>query len=132
MQYEPTLSRDELVDLAINKYFGNVDKKNMAGVLDCFNEGGMMCVQTDFVRHAGKAEVERMFEDFFSTWETILHHQFITTVDEKNGRIAACFEAVLTDADGGRTVFNNTNFWRVRDGKFQEVYIYFSGPNVLV
>ena len=132
MQYEPTLDRDGLVDLAINKYFGNVDKKNMDGVLDCFHDGALMCVQTDFVRHDGKAEVRRMFEDFFQTWDTILHHQFVTTVDEKNGRVSAAFEAVLTDADGGRTVFNNTNFWRVRDGKFQEVYIYFSGPNVLV
>jgi len=132
MQYEPTLDRAGLIDLATQKYFGNVDAKNMAGVLDCFHDEALMCIQTDFVRHAGKNEVRRMFADFFQTWETILHHQFTCTVDEKNGRIAASFEAVLTDADGGKTVFNNTNFWRVRDGKFQEVYIYFSGPNVLV
>lgn len=42
------------------------------------------------------------------------------------------FVAELTNADGGVTLLNNTNFWRVRDGKFQEVYVYMSGANVLV
>lgn len=132
MQYEPELSYDELIDLAIKKYFGNVDKKNLAGVLDCFHDEALFCVQTEFTRHAGKSEIKRMFEDFFAAWDTILHHQFTCTADDKNGRITASFEAVLTAADGEKTIFQNTNFWRIRDGKFQEVYVYFSGANVLV
>jgi hypothetical protein len=39
---------------------------------------------------------------------------------------------VLTAVDGSVTQLFNTNFWRIRDGKFQEVYVYFSGENVLV
>lgn len=132
MQYEPTLSRSELVDLAITRYFGNVDAKNMAAVLDCFNDEALFTVQTAFTRHAGKAAIQRMFEDFFDAWETIVHKDFTCTVDEKNGRITACFEAVLTAADGSQVQFFNTNFWRIRDGQFQEVYVYFSGENVLV
>ena len=57
-------------------------------------------------------------------------------MDEKNGRIAASFEAVLTAEDGSVTRLFNTNFWRVRPGpdgaKFQEVYVYMSGENPLV
>lgn len=34
-------------------------------------------------------------------------------------------------ADGNLAILNNTNFWRLREGKFQEVYIYISGANVL-
>jgi ketosteroid isomerase-like protein len=132
MQYEATLDRAGLIDLAINRYFGNVDKKDMNAVLDCFNDEALFCVQTAFTRHAGKAEIKRMFEDFFGAWETIVHKDFTCTVDEKNGRITACFEAVLTAADGKKVNFFNTNFWRIRDGKFQEVYVYFSGENVLV
>ena len=124
MQYEPGLSRDELILLATETYFGNVDAKNMEAALDC--------VQTDFTRHSGKEEIRRMFEDFFGAYETIVHRDFTCTVDEANGRIAASFVAELTDADGGVTLLNNTNFWRVRDGKFQEVYVYMSGANVLV
>jgi ketosteroid isomerase-like protein len=132
MQYEPTLSRAELVDLAIHRYFGNVDRKNMDAVLDCFNDEALFCVQTAFTRHAGKAAIRRMFEDFFGAYAEIVHKDFTCTVDDKNGRITASFEAVLTGYDGGKVRFFNTNFWRVRDGRFQEVYVYFSGENVLV
>ncbi|MEO9599220.1 nuclear transport factor 2 family protein [Parasphingorhabdus sp.] len=132
MQYEPGLSRTALIELATKTYFGNVDAKNMDGALDCFQDGALFCVQTDFTRHSGKAEIRRMFEDFFGAYEKIVHRDFTCTVDEANGRISACFVAELTDVDGGVTLLNNTNFWRIRDGKFQEVYVYMSGANVLV
>ena len=68
----------------------------------------------------------------FGAYAKIVHKDFTCTVDEKNGRITASFEAVLTGHDGKVTQLFNTNFWRIRDGKFQEVYVYFSGENVLV
>jgi ketosteroid isomerase-like protein len=132
MQYEPTLNREQLIDLAVNRYFANVDAKNMDATLDCFNDEALFCVQTAFTRHSGKAEIRRMFEDFFGGYDIIVHKDFTCTVDEKNGRIAACFEAVLTAPDGSVTRLFNTNFWRVRDGRFQEVYVYMSGANPLV
>jgi ketosteroid isomerase-like protein len=132
MQYEPILSRAELIDLATMQYFGNVDKKDMDAALACFCDEALFCVQTAFTRHAGKPAIRRMFEDFFGAFETIVHKDFVCTVDEQNGRITASFEAVLTGHDGSVTRFYNTNFWRVRDGRFQEVYVYFSGSNVLV
>lgn len=132
MQYEPGLSRAELIEFATKTYFGNVDAKNMDAALACFHDEALFCVQTSFTRHAGKTEIKRMFEDFFGAYETIVHRDFNCTVDEANGRIAASFVAELTDADGNVTLLNNTNFWRMRDGKFQEVYVYMSGENVLV
>ncbi|GAB5480351.1 nuclear transport factor 2 family protein [Sphingorhabdus sp. EL138] len=132
MQYEPGPSRAELIEFATKTYFGNVDAKDMDATLACFHDEALFCVQTSFTRHAGKAEIKRMFEDFFGAYETIIHRDFTCTVDEANGRIAASFVAELTDADGNVTLLNNTNFWRMRDGKFQEVYVYMSGENVLV
>jgi len=143
MQYEPTLDRDALIEFATKTYFGNVDAKNMDAVLDCFHDEALFCVQTDFTRHSGKGEIRRMFEDFFGAYETIIHRDFTCTVDEANGRISASFIAELHDADGQVTLLHNTNFWRLRptgqDGgpdkgakaKFQEVYVYMSGANVL-
>lgn len=132
MQYEPILNRAQLIELATQTYFGNVDAKNLEAALDCFHEGALFCVQTAFTRHAGKTQIRRMFEDFFGAYDKIVHKDFVCTVDEKNGRIAASFEAVLTGYDGRVIQLFNTNFWRIRDGKFQEVYVYFSGENVLV
>lgn len=132
MQYEPHLSRAELIELATISYFGSVDRKDMAATLDCFHDGALLCVQTEFTRHDGKAAIGKMFEGFFGAYASIVHKDFVCTVDEKNGRITASFEAVLTGDDGSVTRLFNTNFWRIRDGKFQEVYVYFSGANVLV
>ena len=132
MQYEPGLSRAELIEFATMTYFGNVDAKNMDAALACFHDEALFCVQTDFTRHSGKGEIRRMFEDFFGAYETIVHRDFVCSVDEVNGRITANFIAELTDSNGNVTLLNNTNFWRMRDGKFQEVYVYMSGANVLV
>lgn len=132
MQYEPTMTREELITFATKTYFGNVDAKNMDATLACFHDEALFTVQTSFTRHAGKAEIKRMFEDFFGAYEAIVHRDFTCTVDEANGRIAASFIADLTAADGSVTTLYNTNFWRLRDGKFQEVYVYMSGANVLV
>jgi ketosteroid isomerase-like protein len=132
MQYPATLSRAALIKLATQDYFAQVDAKDMEGTLACFNDEAMFTVQTSFTTHAGKAEIRRMFEDFFGAYESIVHKDFTCTVDEANGRIAASFEAVLTDAKGQVTRLSNTNFWRVRDGRFQEVHVYMSGTNVLV
>ena len=132
MEYGPGLSRAAVIELATKRYFGNVDAKDIEAILACFHEEALFCVQTDFTRHSGKAEIRRMFEDFLGAYEKIVHRDFNCTVDEANGRIAASFVAELTDADGSVTLLNNTNFWRIRDGKFQEVYVYMSGANVLV
>jgi ketosteroid isomerase-like protein len=132
MQYQSTLGKDELVDLALNKYFAQVDAKNLDAVLDCFHDNAMITVQSAFTTHVGKEEIKRMFVDFMESHRTIIHRDFTCTVDQKNGRIAACFTAELEDHDGGKVLLENTNFWRIRDDKFQEVYIYMSGANPLV
>lgn len=132
MQYQSSMTRDELIELATRTYFGNVDAKNMEATLACFHDEALFTVQTDFTRHAGKPAIRRMFETFFENYSSIVHKDFVCTVDPKNGRIAASFEAVLEDAEGGVTRLRNTNFWRVREGRFQEVYVYMSGANVLV
>lgn len=132
MQYPPSLDRDGLIKLALHDYFASVDAKDMERTLACFHDTALFTVQTSFTRHIGKAEIRRMFEDFFAGYATIVHKDFTCTVDAANGRISASFEAVLTGHDGTITSLHNTNFWRVRDGKFQDVTVYMSGANVLV
>lgn len=132
MQYQCNLDRQQLVDLAIHRYFASVDRKDLDAVLACFHENAMLTVQTAYTAHVGHAGLRRMFTDFFAAFKTIVHRDFTCTVDEKNGRIAACFVAELVDHDGRRTLLENTNFWRIRADRFQEVYVYMSGANPLV
>ena len=132
MQYQSSLDREGLIELAINKYFASVDRKDLDAVLDCFHDNAMITTQTSFTTHAGKENIKRMFIDFMSAFDVIVHRDFNCTVDEDNGRISASFVAELTDSEGGKTYLENTNFWRIRDNKFQEIYVYMSGENVLV
>ena len=67
MQYQSTLNREGLIDLAINKYFANVDAKNLDAVLDCFHDNAMMTTQTSFTTHAGKDNIKRRFGDYLRT-----------------------------------------------------------------
>ncbi len=132
MQYPCTLNRAQLITLATEDYFGNVDAKNMDATLSCFHDTALFTVQTAHRVHEGKAGIREMFQTFFDGYDIIIHKDFDCTVDEKNGRIAAVFNVELTDKDGNKTFMQNTNFWRVRGDKFQEVYVYMSGANVLV
>ena len=132
MQYQSSLNEQQLIDLAINQYFGNVDKKDLEAVLDCFHDNAMLTVQTVFTIHEGKQNIGRMFKDFFDSYDAIIHRDFTYTVDEVNGRIVASFVAELKDNEDNTTYLHNTNFWRIRDDKFQEVYVYMSGENPLV
>ena len=132
MQYQSSLDRSGLIELAIQKYFSKVDAKDLDAVLDCFHDNAMITVQTAFTVHAGKENIKRMFVDFMATYKTIIHKDFTCTVDEDNGRIVASFTAELESEDGSWTILNNTNFWRIRDDKFQEIYIYMSGDNALI
>ncbi len=132
MQYVSELGRDQLIELATKKYFGNVDRKNLDAVMDCFHDEALFTIQTDWRTHSGASEIRRMFVDFFDGYQEIVHKDFVCTVDEDNGRICAVFNVDVTDHDGNVTSMRNTNFWRVKGDKFQEVYVYMSGTNVLV
>ena len=132
MQYQSSLDREGLAELALEQYFANVDAKNLDAVMDCFHDNAMLTVQNVFVVHDTKDAIRRMFIDFMASFETIIHRDFVCTIDEKNGRMAASFVAELIDAQGNTTLLHNTNFWRIRGDKFQAVYVYMSGDNPLV
>lgn len=132
MQYQCSLDRDGLIDLALEKYFASVDRKDLDATLNCFHETALLTVQTASTVHEGRSGIGRMFTDFFASYDTIIHRDFTVTADTPNGRIAASFVAELHAPDGEITLLNNTNFWRVRGDKFQEVYVYMSGANPLI
>lgn len=127
------LSEAELIDLVENKYFGNVDGKNLEPALDCFADDATLTVQTAGVTHHGRdTEIRRMFSDFMGATPVIYHGDFSHVVDVDNQRIASQFVA-RNRYDDGRTVeMHNCNFFAVEDGRFKTVTIYMSGENPLV
>ena len=43
MQYQPTLSRAALIELATRRYFASVDAKDLEATLDCFHDEALFC-----------------------------------------------------------------------------------------
>jgi len=60
MQYQSSLDREGLAVLALEKYFANVDAKNLDAVMDCFHDNAMLTVQNVFVVHDTKDAIRRM------------------------------------------------------------------------
>ncbi|MEZ5102793.1 MAG: nuclear transport factor 2 family protein [Thermoleophilia bacterium] len=126
------LSRDELIDLVENRYFANVDGKNLEPTVDCFAEDATMRIQTAGVTHTGHDGIRRMFGDFMAVTPVIYHGDFTHVVDEERQTIASQFVA-RNDYDGGRFVeMRNCNFFEVEDGRFSRVTIYMSDESPLV
>jgi len=127
--------RDYYVDMVEQKYFANVDRKDMDAVLDCFTEDAVFTIQSAFTTHEGRdTGIRKMFENLLETYEQkIVHRDFKHVVDVENNRCAAQFEVELTDNDGNETYLSNCNFFYLdENGKFERVFVYMSGENVLV
>ena len=126
------LTRDQLIDMAQNQYFGNVDKKDLQAVLDCFNPDAVFTIQSSFTVHTGRdAGISGMFERLFENHATILHTDFESIADEEGQRVSTRFRVELDPVDGSHVSLMNVNHWYLENGKFQRVFVWMSGENVL-
>jgi len=125
------LNRDQLIDLALQQYFANVDRKAMQAVLDCCHEDIEFTIQTDHLTHRGRDGVRRMFENLFNGYAHIWHGDFEVAADVDAQSVCARFNVRLQDHQGAQTHLNNCNFWYVENGRFRRVFVFMSGENVL-
>lgn len=127
--------REYYVDIVENRYFGNVDVKNLEGVLDCFGDDAVFTIQSAFTTHEGRdAGIRQMFENLFETYSPkIVHRSFDHVVDAESGRCSSRFEVELVDGEGEEFNYSNCNFFYLdEEGRFERVFVWFSGDNVLV
>ncbi len=122
----------QLVDL-VERYFAALDDGDLETVLDCYTEDAIFTVQSAHSPHAGRdTGVRATYEEFIAAYARIRHVHFRHVVDVENQRIASQFRAEMMGHDGIETVLTSANFFYVRDGKFNRVYVYLSeGTNVL-
>ncbi|EIL99325.1 hypothetical protein RHOFW104T7_00295 [Rhodanobacter thiooxydans] len=125
------LTRQQLIALGVENYFGNVDRKNMDAVLACCHDDCTVTIQTDHLTHSGMDGIRRMFENLFAGYEEIWHGDFEVTADEQNQTVSMRFNVRLVDAKGQETRLSNCNFFYVEGGKFRRYYVFMSGDNVL-
>ena len=117
----------------VEHYFGSLDRKDMAETLACFCEDAVFTIQSAFATYEGRdVGIKQMFENFFENYSTGVHKDFKHVVDVDHERCSEQFNVELIAPDGTKTNLSNCNFFYFENGKFKRVYVYMSGPNVLV
>ncbi len=126
-----SLPPDQLTAL-VERYFGRVDAKDIAGTLELFAPDAVFRIETAGLQYTGRdVELRGMFERLFTRYAGVWHGDFQHVVDAPAQRIASQFRVVNTGHDGLVHHKNNCNFFTVRDGLFHRVSVYMTGENSL-
>lgn len=116
----------------VERYFAAVDRMDLAATLDCFCPDARFSIATYDTLYEGRdTGLRGMYERLFGRYQRVWHGDFDHVVDGPH-RVASRFRVENILADGSLRVKNNCNFFRVREGRFDEVFVYMSGDNSLV
>lgn len=121
------------VDIVTKRYFHGVDNFDMDTVLDCFHDDAVLTEVTSMTVHKGRdAGIRAMFEGLFAAHDRIWHGNFVHTGDPASESICSQFSVEVTPTgDDGELRYENSNRFYLKDGKFQQVFVYMSGENLL-
>ncbi len=125
------LTREQLAALPAS-YFKAVDAQDADAVVAHFADDATLTVQTDHVTFNGAGEIHRMFTDFFSNSNSILHEIKNIVIEEDAAKVATEQSYIGELTDGSRNDMHNCNFFDVgADGRFTRVIIWMAGTNPL-
>ena len=121
------------VDIVTKRYFHGVDNYDMDLVLDCFHEHAVLTEVTSMTVHEGRdAGIRAMFEGLFAAHSRIWHGNFVHTADPESEAICSQFSVEVTPKETGSELrYENGNRFYLKDGKFDRVFVYMSGENLL-
>lgn len=128
------MTREGYIELVEKRYFANVDRKNIEGVLECFHPDAVFTIQSAFSTHEGRdTGIRKMFENLFEKYSEVLHKDFRHVVDPEGECCASRFNVENVSArDGAKTHLSNCNFFYLEGDRFKQVYVYMSsGANTL-
>ena len=121
--------RDQLAAIPAS-YFRAVDSYDLTAVLAHFAEDATLTVQTAGVTFSGHDEIGRMFTDFCSDWDSMVHEITNIVVDPIGSKVST--EQHVDLNRNGTTRMHNCNFFDVgAEGKFSRVIIWMDGTNPL-
>ena len=120
------------IDMVTKRYFDGVDNKNMDQVLDCFTPDAILTEVTSNTVHTGRdLGIRAMFAKLFTDFSHIWHGNFVHTADPESNAICSQFTVLITPNDGAELRYENCNRFYLKGEKFERVYVYMSGENLL-
>ncbi len=134
-------THDYYVKLVEQDYFGNVTRQDKGAILACFTEDARVTIyhgDNEPRRFSGKpgAGESPLISFFYHLLANYDPHfeDFIHYVDAANDRCAAHFRVRLTPKasspylEAGVQILQNCNFFRCRDGKIDDMILYYANP----
>ncbi len=127
---QKTMNRSQLVAL-VEGYFAALDNRDVAGTLAYFvPEATFTIASYDTVYRGRDTEIRGMLERLYARYAGVWHGEFDHVVETPT-RIASRFRVRNTTHEGKYLYKSNSNFFRVRDGLLDDVYVYMSGETSL-
>ena len=121
-----------LIDIVTKRYFDGVDTKRLAQVLDCFTADAVLTEVTSNTVHRGRdAGIAAMFRKLFADYAEIWHGNFVHTADPEAEAICSQFTVLITPHGGTELRYENCNRFYLQGGRFDRVFVYMSGDNLL-
>jgi ketosteroid isomerase-like protein len=122
---------DHSLTIHVEKYFAAVDNKDLNTVLSFFTPDASFTIATYQTTFRGRdTEISGMFERLFDRYDHIIHANF-DHFYANSDRIASRFEVQNKKIGTLRIYKNNCNFFKLKEGLFDEVFVYMSGDNAL-
>ena len=124
------LTSEELKEITTNRYFANVDKKNLEGVLATLNEDATIKIITDHLTHTGRdTEISNMLKGYFDAYPILWHGNFRTIIDDNKQSIVLKFDWKIKDRDDKEESGSNVNVFYFDNNKISSISIYMSSEN---
>ena len=115
----------------VEAYFAALDQARLDDVLSFFNDDAEFTVQSAFVVCRGRPAIRTMFAQYLANYTRGLHTDFEHIVDPVTASISSRFRVELDRHDGGHETKHSVNHWYFARARFQRVYVWISGDNVL-
>ena len=127
------LNKQELIDLVEKRYFNVMDEGRLDETLECLAPDCVWNIYPAGIELRGRdGEIRSAFEGAMARYPTMWHGNFEWTVDEAAQRVAAVFDVRLVDTDGRESNMSNARMFRIEDGRFIRLDLYFSTSESVV
>lgn len=127
------LNQQELIDLIEKRYFNVMDQGRLDDTLACL---APKCVWNIYpagtVLTGRDSEIHDAFVSAMERYPTMWHGNFEWIIDEAAQKVAATFDVRLVDTEGRETNLSNVKLFRVEDGLFTKLDLYFSSAEPIV
>ena len=123
------LTREQLIEMAIDKYFIGCNNNNPDQICSVLSNNCVMRFSAAKFIYEGHAAIYEHMQEFTATFKVVDFHNFTSIVDVENQSIAIRFQVTLEDHEGDSVTMSNCNFFQAdENGLFNDCMIFNSGP----